>query len=117
MILCHVPDLIFASRIAHAASDLGLISAPLRSAAEAPARLKSQHPVTGVIVALESEQALEVIAAVRRAGPEVRIVGFGPHVDQEVMKAARLAGADDVYPRSRFAAGLGQIMQSLAVPK
>lgn len=42
------------------------------------------------------------IAAVRAVAPGARIVGFGPHVDGERAEAARSAGADAVFPRSRF---------------
>ena len=34
--------------------------------------------------------------------PGVRIVCYGPHVDDEAADAARAAGADVVMPRSRF---------------
>jgi hypothetical protein len=42
------------------------------------------------------------IGALRAAMPVARIVGFGPHVDEESASAARAAGADVVLPRSRF---------------
>ena len=32
----------------------------------------------------------------------MRIVGYGPHVDDETAEFARSAGADVVLPRSRF---------------
>ena len=42
------------------------------------------------------------IGAVRNAAPDVRIVCFGPHVDESSAEAAVTAGADVVMPRSRF---------------
>jgi hypothetical protein len=42
------------------------------------------------------------VGAVRDVAPAARIVGFGPHVDEERAAAARAAGADSVLPRSRF---------------
>ena len=42
------------------------------------------------------------VAAARAVAPSARIVGFGPHVDEEQAQAARAAGADLVLPRSRF---------------
>ena len=42
------------------------------------------------------------VAALRAAAPTARIVGFGPHVDEESAGAAVAAGADVVLPRSRF---------------
>ena len=43
-----------------------------------------------------------VIVELRRALPEARIVAFGPHVDEDAARGARDAGADAVWPRSRF---------------
>ena len=42
------------------------------------------------------------VAALRDALPEARIVAFGPHVDEDAASDARAAGADVVWPRSRF---------------
>jgi hypothetical protein len=42
------------------------------------------------------------VGAVRTAAPGARVVGFGPHVDDEAAAAAVEAGADLVLPRSRF---------------
>jgi hypothetical protein len=32
----------------------------------------------------------------------IRVIGFGPHVDDELLQAARTAGVDEVLPRSAF---------------
>ncbi len=42
------------------------------------------------------------VRAVRGAAPSARVVCFGPHVDDDGANAARAAGADVVFPRSRF---------------
>ena len=42
------------------------------------------------------------VGELRRALPDARIVAFGPHVDEDAATAAREAGADVVWPRSRF---------------
>jgi len=51
------------------------------------------------------------VSAVRKAAPDARLVCFGPHVDESGAEAAVAAGADVVWPRSRFfrdpAAALG----------
>jgi hypothetical protein len=39
---------------------------------------------------------------VRKAAPDARVVGFGPHVDEAAAEAALNAGADEVMARSRF---------------
>ena len=42
------------------------------------------------------------VGELRGALPNVRIVAFGPHVDEDAAINAREAGADVVWPRSRF---------------
>jgi len=44
----------------------------------------------------------QVVAEIRAETPGVRIVCYGPHVDDEAAEAARALGADVVLPRSRF---------------
>ena len=54
------------------------------------------------VVIVDLARSGELVRAVRAAVPAARIVGFGPHVDNEGANAARAAGADVVLPRSRF---------------
>jgi len=42
------------------------------------------------------------IVAIRSAAPHARIVGFGPHVDDDTLAAATADGDDVALPRSRF---------------
>jgi hypothetical protein len=44
----------------------------------------------------------DVVAELRTMLPAARIVAFGSHVDEDAAAAARAAGADVVWPRSRF---------------
>jgi hypothetical protein len=44
----------------------------------------------------------DAIARLRGALPDAQIVAFGPHVDEDLAATARAAGADVVWPRSRF---------------
>jgi hypothetical protein len=53
-----------------------------------------------VVVDLARDAAL--VAAVRAAAPDARIVAFGPHVEAELLARATRDGADAVLPRSRF---------------
>jgi hypothetical protein len=53
-----------------------------------------------VVVDLARDAAL--VAAVRAAAPDARIVAFGPHVDTELLTRATRDGADAVLPRSKF---------------
>jgi 3-keto-L-gulonate-6-phosphate decarboxylase len=49
-----------------------------------------------------------LVAAARRAG--VTVVAYYPHVDDELRKAAKRAGIEHVYPRSRFLRDLPKIL-------
>ena len=44
----------------------------------------------------------ELLGDIRAAAPRARIVAFGPHVDDALLRRARSSGVDVVLPRSRF---------------
>ena len=47
------------------------------------------------------------VAALRAAAPDrFRLIGYGSHVNKELLQAARDAGCDTVLPRSQFARDL-----------
>src|SRR5690349_9640051 len=54
------------------------------------------------VVIVDLAKSGAAVGAVRAAAPTARIVGFGPHVDEERAATARADGADVVLPRSRF---------------
>ena len=54
------------------------------------------------VVIVDLAKSGAAVSAVRAAAPAARIVGFGPHVDEDSAAAARSDGADVVLPRSRF---------------
>jgi len=54
------------------------------------------------IVIVDLARFSSAVGEVRRANPGARIVAFGPPVDDDAATAARDAGADVVWPRSRF---------------
>jgi len=54
------------------------------------------------IVIVDLARFADAVAAIRFAAPNARIVAFGPHVDDELLRRARDDGADAVLPRSQF---------------
>jgi DNA-binding NarL/FixJ family response regulator len=54
------------------------------------------------VVIVDLARFSAAVGELRRALPAARIVAFGPHVDEEAAVAAGQAGADLVWPRSRF---------------
>jgi hypothetical protein len=54
------------------------------------------------VVVVDLARHGDAIAALRAQSPTVRIVCFGPHVDEDASDRARREGADTVLARSRF---------------
>lgn len=54
-----------------------------------------------VVVDLTATGAIERIRELRARLPEVEILAFGPHVQGDAFKAARLAGASKLVARGR----------------
>ena len=101
MIVAHVPDLMDRSKVQAAApvgEELRFVASPTDLADVArtvPTRL--------VVVDLGRPGVLDVLPAVVAAvGPGAAVIGFGSHVDREVLEAARAAGCSDVLARSEF---------------
>jgi hypothetical protein len=80
----------------------------------------SVSPVSFVALADLSELDVDVVIvdlgrvddlpALRAALPTSRIVGFGSHVDDTMLDAARAAGIDEVLPRSVFFRRVGELL-------
>ncbi len=94
-VIAYVPDLMDRSKLA-AAGEVTFVSTPGELAA-ATADL--------VVVDLSRPGVMEVLSQVG-----VRTIGFGSHVDHELLAAARAAGCDEVLPRSKFFARIGELL-------
>jgi hypothetical protein len=84
-----VPDLMDRSRLA--GLDVTFVAAP--------AGLAAAGPEDVVVVDLSRPGVLEAMVAL---DPGARTIGFGSHVDTELLDAARAAGCSEVMPRSEF---------------
>jgi hypothetical protein len=119
MVLYTAADLIWATRIKAAADDLALPARPVRTTAMLADRLADTEP-SGLLVDLEAEGAIEIIAmaaeARGRGGYPRHIVAFGPHADRARLDAARAAGADEVLTRGAVSARLGPLLTALVGP-
>jgi CheY-like chemotaxis protein len=98
-------DLIFTSRITATARQLGLTVTPARSQALLEELAAGQAPRC-VILDL-GNPGLDVAALVARlramCRPPPYVVAYGAHVETATLRAAREAGCDLVWPRSKFA--------------
>jgi CheY-like chemotaxis protein len=96
-------DLIFASRITGTASDLGFRVIAVRSAAALVDAIQPQCPHC-VIVDLANPGLViaELMKSLGHIAPRPFVVAYGSHVDTATLQAARDAGCDVVWPRSKF---------------
>jgi len=97
-------DLLDSSRIAGHAKAAGLEAITCRDSTALLAAL-DRKPALALLDLHNPGLAVEaLVPALRAAG--MRVIGFGSHVDVARLKAARVAGCDEVLPRSAFFEGL-----------
>ena len=111
MIVAHVPDLMDRSKVqaaAPAGEELLFVAAPGDLAGAA----RTATPAARlVVVDLGRPGVLEVLPGVVAAvGPGAEVIGFGSHVDREVLDAARAAGCSGVLARSEFFRRLAEVL-------
>lgn len=75
---------------------------------------KGAAPVQLVLVDLDHEPALDLIAQARAFSATLPVIAFGSHVAVERLRAAEAAGASQVMPRSRFVAELRSLAEAAA---
>jgi CheY-like chemotaxis protein len=102
LLLCD--DLIFTSRITGTARALGLTVKAARSV-DVLLELARQERPRCVLLDL-AHPGLDLPELVQRLNtigtPLPRLVAYGSHVDVETLRAARAAGCDPAWPRSKF---------------
>jgi|TARA_B100000809_G_scaffold163723_1_gene161054 hypothetical protein len=86
-----VPDLMDRSRLRAPEASVEFVADPA---------VLLDEPADLFVLDLARSDALLAISG--RSVGSGRVVGFAPHVDDEVMAAAREAGCDEVLPRSVF---------------
>lgn len=114
MILYLAADLMWASKIKGHAEALGLACRPVRSIEMLEARL-ADCEVAALVVDLDKpEEAMAMIARVRKEARPIRVLAFGPHVERGLLQAARDAGADAVMTRGMFDGDMADILLKLS---
>jgi DNA-binding NarL/FixJ family response regulator len=103
MILLLSDDLLDASKTIGAARAAGIAVLQLKTVAALLAQAGRQPPAC-VVLDLQAPglDVAAVLAALGQGGPRPRAVAYGSHVDADRLKAARDAGCDEVYPRSKY---------------
>ena len=119
MILVAVDDLLFSSKIRATARQLGVELTFARSPEEIVERARTLKPSL-IIFDLNSGKTdpIDTLAKLK-SDPDlasIRAIGFASHVHTDLIAAARSAGADQVLPRSAFAANLAEILTAAESP-
>ncbi|MFO0880505.1 MAG: hypothetical protein U0840_24430 [Gemmataceae bacterium] len=103
-------DLIFTSRVTGTATALGLGVQSVRTLPTLLDRAAQLAPVCVILDLHFSGMDLPTLVEQLRQHGVARIVGYGSHVEVETLRAARLAGCDPVWPRSKFVDELAQAL-------
>jgi hypothetical protein len=109
-VLALAPDLMDRSRITAALGaevELVATTGHLRQSLDAAAGSGSGPEI--VVVDLGRRGVLDALPGIR-AATGARIVGFGPHVERDLLAAARQAGCDEVVARSVFFSTLDRLL-------
>ncbi|MFQ5462881.1 MAG: hypothetical protein ACE5E5_09665 [Phycisphaerae bacterium] len=111
VVVAWVADLVFGSRISATAAAMGVAVELVRSPDEFSASVERLQPKLSIVdlTAIDSDDRGDW-ASVRSAASDSVLIGFVPHVDTERAESAKLAGFDEVLPRSRFAASLPELL-------
>ena len=111
-IIALVSDLIFESKIAATAKQVGV---PVLIERRPEAVLDSLSEARGLIVdmSVSTGSALQLVRDAKAARPQRPVIAFLAHVEVELAKQTRAAGADEVLPRSEFTARLPEILETL----
>jgi hypothetical protein len=96
-VAAYTPDLMDRSKIAAAVADCRFVARP-----EALVGLAGTDVI---LVDLSKRGVSEVLADIVASG--ARVVGYGSHVDHQLLAAAEAAGVSEVLPRSKFFSRLG----------
>ena len=103
VVVAHVPDLMDRSKLT-ARDDIDVIF--VRDPAELAATANERDAAI-VVVDLSRPGVLDALAAGDLPG---RIIGFGSHVDRDLLDTARATGSLEVMPRSQFFGRLGAVL-------
>ena len=113
-ILAAVDDLLFSSKIRATAKLLGIEIVFARSPEEVLSQARALKPPLAIFD-LNSQRTdpVATLSSLKRDPTlsRVRAIGFASHVNTDLIAAARAAGADEVMPRSAFAANLAGILR------
>ena len=109
IVLAIVDDLFFQAKLQAVAAPLGLDVRIAKTFAHAQASW-SDPGVVVVDLHIAGADPMEVVRTLRAQRPTVPIIGYGSHVQAELLAQARAAGCTTVLPRSAFVQQLPRLL-------
>jgi DNA-binding NarL/FixJ family response regulator len=110
MVLAAVDDLLFSSKIRATAKQVGVDVAFARTPDDILARVRELKPSLAIFDLNSSKTDPVRVIGLLKADGGPRTIAFASHVHVDLIQAAKSAGADEVLPRSAFAARLAEIL-------
>ncbi|MCC7020529.1 MAG: hypothetical protein IT332_12275 [Ardenticatenales bacterium] len=109
-LIASIPDVMADVRVGEAARAAGVPLDSVNTDAWAAALAADPRPA-GAVVDLSAPGAIDRIGAAVAAG--VPVLAYGPHVEADLLTAARRAGARRVVPRGRMMQHAGALLAEL----
>ena len=106
-------DMVFPSRVAGTAQQLGLQMGIVPVVSGLANRLTADCRLVLIDLGLPNLDLASVLAQVKAVAPEAKTVAFGPHVDELLLSNAVAAGCTMVLTKGQFNQGFGQILQQV----
>jgi len=109
-----VDDLIFVSKLQETAKQVGAELRVVRAADFRAESLRAAKPALAIFdLNATSANAVELIRQLKADAElkQIPVIAFLSHVQVDLQRAAQAAGCDQVLPRSKFTAGLADILR------
>jgi DNA-binding NarL/FixJ family response regulator len=102
-------DIFFQMKVAETAKHLG-IEFKVATNTDALLSLLEPRPQLVIVDLNARNQPIDAIVKLRAASKDIRVVAFLSHVQRELAEQAKIAGCDEVMPRSSFTQNLAEIL-------
>ena len=109
-VLVLADDIFFLSKIRETAQRMG-VALTIASSCQGFEDEFMRNPSLVIVDLNMQADVMGTIAKVRRAKPEMRIIGFVSHVQTDLAERARNAGCSEVMARSKFTQELANILE------
>jgi DNA-binding NarL/FixJ family response regulator len=112
MVIAAVDDFLFRSKIRATAKQVGVDVKFVRTPEDILTQIRELKPSLAIFDLNSGKTDPVRVIGLVKAESSVRTIAFASHVHVDLINAAKSAGADEVLPRSAFAAHLAEILRS-----